>query len=117
MVGALCSHFFLLPDADERKCLYLGFPLAQAERRLAEGDGGTVRPARRLGGDVVVVRAPAQPAAVAVPVTNPTRESADRQKEGHQVVGKDGACRSPEEKSLEESNFRTITRKPNEQTG
>lgn len=34
-----------------------------------------MRPARRLGGDVVVVGAPTQPAAVAIPVTNPTRES------------------------------------------
>lgn len=55
------------------KMIHLGFPLAQAERRLAEGDGGTVRPARCLGGDVVVVGTPTQPAAVAVPVANPTR--------------------------------------------
>lgn len=59
---------------------YLGFPLAQAERRLAEGDGGTVRSARRLGRDVVM-GAPTEPTAVAVPVTNPTRESEVKERE------------------------------------
>lgn len=52
-----------------------------------------MRPARRLGGDVVVVGAPTQPAAVAIPVTNPTRESWGKKRE-IRVVGKDGACKS-----------------------
>lgn len=91
----------------ENLASYLGFPLAQAERRLAEGDGGTVRPARRLGRDVVM-GAPTEPTAVAVPVTNPTRESEVRERDREGLVGKDGACRSHQDK-LEKSNFKTMS--------
>lgn len=46
-----------------------------------------MRSARRLGRDVVM-GAPTEPAAVAVPVTNPTRESEVREKEKDREKGR-----------------------------
>lgn len=59
----------------------LRFLLTQAEGGVAEGDWRTLRPARCLGRDVVM-GAPPEPAAVAVPVTNPTRDSGWSQRFG-----------------------------------
>lgn len=65
----------------------LCFPLAQAEGGVTEGDGRTLRPAWCLGRDVVM-GAPPEPAAVAVPVTNPTRDPGGTQRfgEGQGVI-------------------------------
>ena len=52
---------------------YLGLPLVEAERGLAEGDGGTVCSDRGLGGRVLMGTT-TEPAAGAVPVTDATRE-------------------------------------------
>lgn len=70
-------HIYVLQKHNKlslNKHYYLSFPLAQAERGLTEGDGRTVRSAGCLRRGVVV-GAPTKPTTVAVPVTNPTRES------------------------------------------
>lgn len=84
---SFCFLLCILMILGENLACYLGLPLAQAERRLAEGDGGTVRSARRLGRDVVM-GTPTEPTAVAVPVTNPTRESEVRERETERGGGK-----------------------------
>lgn len=78
---ALQNHFPCIYVKEKTPDYYPGFPLAQAERGLAEGDGRTVGSAWCLGRDVVM-GAPTKPTAVAVPVTNPTRESEGRERGG-----------------------------------
>lgn len=94
-----------------RRRLYLCFPLTQAERGVAEGDGRTVRPAGRLGRDVVM-GAPTEPAAVAVPVTNPTRDSGGSQRfaKGQRVLDRTSWNSQSQRQCRDSKLLRTINK-------